>query len=291
MSEAQKVQKTRKTRSKTLKYILLLVGFLIGASIFLYPRISDARNSYENRKLIESYRQKISTLSEDYYFKYMIAAREYNSAHTVNTIVDAFSHDGSSDAPMSPEYLALLNPSGNGIMGYVEIPRISVQLPIYHGTGREALEQGAGHLEWTSLPVGGESTHCVLSGHRGLPSAKLFTDLDQLEAGDDVYLIVLGETLRYCVDEINVVLPDSDEAMAALSIVPGEDLVTLVTCTPYGVNTHRMLVRAHRVENASVEVIEAPVIVPQRERLYVIAALAVVAAAFFPIVLLKRKHE
>ena len=140
----------------------------------------------------------------------------------------------------------MLDISDNGIMGYIEIPSIKCSLPIYHGVDEAVLQIAVGHIEWTSLPVGGESTHCVLSGHRGLPSAKLFTNLDQLVVGDIFIMRVLDETLTYEVDQIRIVEPQDVEA---LKIVPGEDLCTLVTCTPYGVNTHRLLVRGHRVEN------------------------------------------
>ncbi len=144
------------------------------------------------------------------------------------------------------EYLELLNVSGLGIMGYIEIPEISVRLPVYHGTDESVLQIAVGHLEWSSLPVGGESSHCVLSGHRALPSAKLFTDLDKLREGDIFMLRVLDEVLTYEVDKISIVEPSQ---VSALQVIEGEDLCTLVTCTPYGINTHRLLVRGHRIEN------------------------------------------
>lgn len=167
------------------------------------------------------------------------AAAEYNQ----NLFLSG-SHYEMTDEQLE-EYESLLNVSGDGVMGYVEIPAIDCRLPIYHGTGEDVLQVAAGHLEWTSLPVGGENTHCVISGHRGLPSAKLFTQLDQLQEGDLFYLYVLDETLAYEVDQIVTVLPDELEE---LEITQGADYCTLFTCTPYGINSHRLLVRGHRVE-------------------------------------------
>ena len=171
------------------------------------------------------------------------AARAYNVQHSVNNIVDPFGEDDAASHP-DGEYSALLDPLGDGTMGYLDIPRIDQRLNIYHGTNDDALERGVGHLQGTSLPVGGESTRCVLSAHRGLPAAKLFTDLDQLATGDMIYLHVLDKTLAYRVDDVQTVLPTE---VKALDIVSGEDLLTLVTCTPYAVNTHRLLVTGHAV--------------------------------------------
>ena len=218
-----------------------MLFFLAGLGLVLYPVISDAWNRYRSSKLISGYTQSVRNLTGEQYDQILEAARKYNSQHTVNVVADAF--DGS-DSGEDQTYELLLNPNGDGIMGSIEIPKIHVDLAIYHGTGDEALSSGAGHLRGTSLPVGGENTHAVISGHRGLPSAKLFTDLDQLENGDVFYIHVLNENLEYQVDQIKTVLPtDLDD----LEIIPGGDYVTLVTCTPYGVNTHRLLIRGTRI--------------------------------------------
>ena len=169
-------------------------------------------------------------------------ARAYNRQHLFNTIADAFDGDGS--YIRTHPYDSLLDPGGDGVMGYLEIPKIQQDLVIFHGTGTTALERGVGHVEGTSLPVGGESTHAVLAGHRGLQQARLFTDLDLLAEGDKFFLHVLGDVYAYEIDRISVVLPEETQL---LDIADGEDLVTLVTCTPYGINTHRLLVRGYRI--------------------------------------------
>ena len=233
--------KKRRGRKFVLLQIFFALFFLAGLGLVLYPVISDAWNRYRSSKLISGYTQSVRNLTGEQYDQILEAARKYNSQHTVNVVADAF--DGS-DSGEDQTYELLLNPNGDGIMGSIEIPKIHVDLAIYHGTGDEALSSGAGHLRGTSLPVGGENTHAVISGHRGLPSAKLFTDLDQLENGDVFYIHVLNENLEYQVDQIKTVLPtDLDD----LEIIPGGDYVTLVTCTPYGVNTHRLLIRGTRI--------------------------------------------
>ncbi len=202
----------------------------------LYPTMSNLWNQHKQNRLIDNYTTKVAELQEEEKSEARSAAEAYN-----NTLA-GLSDDASLD---EDSYNALLNVDGSGIMGYLEVPKIDVRLAIYHGTGEDALENGVGHLEDTSLPVGGSSTHCVLSGHRGLPSAKLFTDLDKLENGDLFYIYILGETLAYEVDQVLVVEPSEVDAVR---IAPGEDYVTLLTCTPYGVNSHRLLVRGHRTE-------------------------------------------
>ena len=182
----------------------------------------------------------MATLDDGTYDRLWQSAQAYNAAMAGDSVAYALSDDRKAD------YEAQLDVSGLGIMGYIEIPEISVSLPIYHGTSDSILQVAVGHLEWSSLPVGGESSHCVLSGHRGLPSAKLFTDLDKIREGDIFLLRVLDEVLTYEVDKITIVEPSQ---VSDLQIVEGEDLCTLVTCTPYGVNTHRLLVRGHRIEN------------------------------------------
>ena len=220
--------------------LLLFLILLAGLSLLLYPSVSDYWNSLHQTRAIATYAEEVANLNQDQYDEIWAAAESYNASLTDR--VNAYQL---SDA-QKEEYQQLLNVSGLGIMGYIEIPEIDVSLPIYHGTEDPVLQVAVGHLEWSSLPVGGESTHCVLSGHRGLPSAKLFTNLDKLREGDTFLLRVLDEILTYEVDQILIVEPQDT---AALEIVEGQDYCTLVTCTPYGINTHRLLVRGHRIDN------------------------------------------
>lgn len=221
---------------------IILVGILLaGLGIFLYPTFSDMWNTWRESKLISGYSKTVADTSKDELQKYWDGAKAYNDQHTQNIIVDAFRKDAYIE---THPYDDLLNPNHDGVMGYLEVPKIGQKLAISHGTGAAVLEHGVGHVQGTSLPIGGEGTHAVLAGHRGLPSAKLFTDLDQIQVGDMFFLYILDQTLAYQVDQIKVVLPSE---VQYLDIVPGRDLVTLVTCTPYGVNTHRILVRGSRV--------------------------------------------
>lgn len=225
---------------KHLSTILLILIFLVGLSLLLYPTVSDYWNSLHQSRAIAQYAEQVANLDNDVYEQLWADADAYN--RTLPGMAQRYVlTDEERDA-----YKQLLDPSGTGVMGYVEIPEISCSLPIYHGTDEAVLQIAIGHIEGSSLPVGGESTHCVLSGHRGLPSAKLFTDLDKLDTGDTFILRVLDETLTYEVDRILIVEPHE---LSALEIEEGRDYCTLVTCTPYGVNTHRLLVRGHRVEN------------------------------------------
>ena len=219
--------------------IFLILILVVGLSLMLYPSLSNWWNEAHQSRAIAAYSQEVSKLDENRYDELWQQAREYNRSLVGRE--NAYLLDDSQKA----EYERLLDVSGMGIMGYIEIPSLKVSLPIYHGTEESVLQVAVGHLEWTSLPVGGESTHCVLSGHRGLPSAKLFTDLDRLVVGDRFRLGVLDQVLTYEVDQILIVEPQDTEA---LLIEEGKDLCTLVTCTPYGINTHRLLVRGHRVE-------------------------------------------
>jgi sortase A len=207
--------------------------------LLLYPSFSNWYNEDKQTTVIEDYSEQVAHLSQEDYDKYLNEAREYNS-ELANKGYSTFTLSEEEEA----RYESLLNL--DSVMGYIEIPSIRVKLPIYHGTSDEILQIGVGHIAGTSLPVGGESTHCVLSGHRGLPSSKLFTDLDMLTTGDVFVITVLNETLTYEVDQVLIVDPDDT---SALGIVEGEDLCTLVTCTPYGINTHRLLVRGHRIAN------------------------------------------
>lgn len=224
--------------------ILLTAVLLTGLSLLLYPSFSDWWNSVRQTRVIDSYTRNVSALDRETHSALWTAAHEYNESLLTRGNRYLLSRE------QQEAYETLLNTEGNGIMGYVQIPAIDVLLPVYHGTGDGVLQVAAGHLEWSSLPVGGESSHCVISGHRGLPSARLFTDLDKLEAGEVFSLHVLGQELAYQVDQIRIVEPWETED---LMIVEGEDLCTLVTCTPYGINSHRLLVRGHRVETQTPE--------------------------------------
>ena len=224
---------------KHLSTIVLLFILLIGLSLLLYPTVSDYWNSFHQTKAITTYAENVAALDQASYEAYWEAARAYNKGLLGRNNGYILSEE------QQAEYKKLLDISGQGVMGYIEIPEIDVSLPIYHGTEDTVLQVAVGHLEWSSLPVGGESTHCVLSGHRGLPSAKLFTNLDKLREGNIFLLRVLDEVLTYEVDQILIVEPQDT---APLEIVEGQDYCTLVTCTPYGVNTHRLLVRGKRVE-------------------------------------------
>ena len=225
---------------KHLSTILLVFILLIGLSLLLYPSVSDYWNSFHQTRAIATYAENVAKLDNNQYDQLWEDARAYNEALRFRSNPYYLSEE------QKAQYESLLDVSGLGVMGYIEIPEIDVSLPIYHGTEESVLQVAVGHLEWSSLPVGGESTHCVISGHRGLPSARLFTDLDKLVEGDIFLLRVLDEVLTYEVDQIRIVEP---QEVDDLGITAGEDLCTLVTCTPYGINTHRLLVRGHRVEN------------------------------------------
>ncbi|MCI8848426.1 MAG: class C sortase [Oscillibacter sp.] len=225
---------------KHLSSILLLLILLAGLVLLLYPTASDYWNSFHQSRAIASYAESVSNLTAVDYERLWLDAGAYNQDLLQKPVPLMF------DEADRERYEALLNVSGNGIMGYIEIPKINVSLPIYHGTEESVLQIAVGHIEGSSLPVGGASTHCVLSGHRGLPSATLFSNLDQMDEGDIFLLRILDETLTYEVDQIHIVLPqESDD----LTIVNNRDLCTLVTCTPYGINSHRLLVRGTRIEN------------------------------------------
>lgn len=239
---------SKKKRKSFLIQVLCLLGMTIGLSVMGYPVVSDLWNKYRNDQIADEYENNVKDLDQSLVQKMWADAKAYNDQHTVNFVKDIF-HD-SEDYVLSHPYDELLNPVGDNVMGYIEIPKINIRLAIYHGIGEDVLSKGIGHVEGTSLPIGGAGTHTVLSGHRGLPSAKLFTDLDQLEEGDLIYLHVLDKTMVYRVDQINTVLP---EDTSKLAIEPENDLITLITCTPYGVNSHRLLVRGHRVDPTPIE--------------------------------------
>ena len=224
--------------------ILIFLLFAVGVVILLYPLISEWHNSRAQTTVIENYNHAAAGLSETEYENLREAAREYNEG-LLGSVVLTDPFDASAAKMASEEYESLLNISGDSVMGTIRIPKIHVTLPIYHGTANETLEKGAGHLENTSLPIGGTGTHAVLSAHSGLPTAALFTDLEKLAEGDLFFLDVLDETLAYRVDQVKVVEP---EDTSDLLIDTNADYVTLVTCTPYGINSHRLLVRGVRTE-------------------------------------------
>ena len=223
---------------KNFSTIILVIMFVLGLSLLLYPTISDLYNSYHSTHVISNYGNEVSRLSRDDYDQMLQEAIQYNK-------------DLSSDPyrwyltdQEKEKYNSLLDINDNGLMGYINIPVINVTYPIYHGTSEVVLQTGIGHIEGSSLPVGGESTHSIISGHRGLPSARLFTDIDQLAEGDLFTITTLNEILTYEVDQIRIVLP---QELTSLEIEEGKDYCTLVTCTPYGINTHRLLVRGSRI--------------------------------------------
>ena len=234
--------------------LVICIIFLAGLSLLLYPFVANQWNNYRQKQLISNYEQVVSEKEATEGIDYDAErkkAEDYNEALLPCVLPDSFALAESSG--VDPVYMNTLNIAGDEMMGSVEIPKINIKIPIYHTTEEEVLNKGAGHLEGSSLPVGGANTHAVISAHRGLPSASLFTDLDQMKVGDHFLLHVLDETLCYEVDKISVVKP---EDTTALAVEDGQDLVTLLTCTPYGVNTERLLVRGHRVPYVEEEVKE-----------------------------------
>ncbi len=229
--------KKKKGISSTLIMVLVLIA---GLSLLLYPSISDYWNSFHSSVAIADYSKVVSDISEEEYDRLLSSAQNYNNKLSEKDNIFYL------DEEQKKEYNELLNVTGTGIMGYIEIPNIKISIPIYHGTSDATLQVAIGHLEWSSLPVGGKNSHCVLSGHRGLPSAKLFTDLDKLMVGDIFVMRVLDDAYTYEVDKILIVEPDETDDLV---IIEGGDYCTLVTCTPYGINSHRLLVRGHRIEN------------------------------------------
>ncbi len=238
-------------KRKILTLVLAAILFLLSLGLTLYPVISNFVNQKYASEIHTAYQEVIEQTDNTELLKARELAVSYNKAITPgSTTEEAYSQEALMAA--SEDYDSQLSIGTDGIMGYVEIPKISVNLPIYHGTGNDSLDRGVGHLLGSSLPVGGKDTHCILTGHSGLASQKMFTDLEQLEVTDVFYLNVLGEILAYQVEEINTVLPHDT---SLLGITSGEDYCTLVTCTPYGVNTHRLLVRGTRIPYEEAEVL------------------------------------
>ena len=227
-------------KKSTLFNIILVSVLIVGLSLVLYPSLADYWNSFTSSHAIASYTDQLAEMDKADYQEILDEVREYNEKIIPHRNAYILSDDH------RDQYWNLLDIAGNGVMGYIEIPSIGVELPVYHGTDEEVLMMAVGHLEWTSMPTGGESTHCAVSGHRGLISAHIFTDLDQLMIGDYFMMNVLDQVYTYEVDQIRIVQPDETQD---LLIEEGKDLFTLITCTPYGINSHRLLVRGHRVDN------------------------------------------
>ena len=269
-----------------LMTLLIVVVFVTGLSFLLYPTVSNLWNQAHQSRAIATYTEQVEKLDDSSNKEMLKAARKYNKE-----LLKKADHWKLSKKDKK-KYESLLDVSGTGIMGYIEIPKIACSLPVYHGTDEGALQIAIGHLEGSSLPVGGKSSHCVLSGHRGLPSARLFTDLDQMEEGDTFILNILGHKLAYEVDQIKVVLP---EEMSDLEIQEGKDLCTLVTCTPYGINTHRLLVRGHRVKYVETKVQEQKEVSKSKTDTRLVIAGAVVGVVVLFIIIFavrrRRKHR
>ena len=274
----------------------LVIGiiFLAGLSLLLYPFVANQWNNYRQKQLISGYEQVVSDKEAAEGIDYDAErkkAEDYNEALLPCVLPDSFALAESSG--VDPVYMNTLNIAGDEMMGSVEIPKINIKIPIYHTTEEDVLNKGAGHLEGSSLPVGGANTHAVISAHRGLPSASLFTDLDQMKVGDHFLLHVLDETLCYEVDKISVVKP---EDTSALAVEDGQDLVTLLTCTPYGVNTERLLVRGHRVPYVEEEVKEEKTVLSGSSLhtnylLWVFVGLSVTALFVFVLYLKETKRK
>lgn len=235
----------KKKKSSIITTIVMVFIFLLGLAIMLYPTVSNWWNTRVQSRAIASYQQTTNAMSEEEYNGILFAASDYNSR--LADIREPLFNYGEVSG-----YTETLDVSGTGIMGYVSIPVIGIELPIYHGTSDEVLNIAVGHLEGSSLPVGGSGTHSVVMAHRGLPSAKLFSDLDELVKGDTFTITILNETLTYEVEDIFIILPHEYEK---LEIIDGKDYVTLMTCTPYGVNSHRLLVRGVRIDTVEEEIV------------------------------------
>lgn len=220
--------------------LIIVLVFLVGVGLLAYPSVANYWNSFHQTRIIMDYQETVSKMDKEDYEKILKAARKYNKKLAKTGILWMLTDE------QKTEYEKQLKVDKSGVMGYISLPKIHVKLPIYHGTSEEVLQTSIGHLEGTSLPVGGKSAHCVVSGHRGLPSAKLFTDLDRIKEGDVWTMTILNETVTYEADQIRIVEPTD---LSNMQIKKGKDFCTLVTCTPYGVNTHRLLVRGHRIPN------------------------------------------
>ena len=280
---------------KKISAILFGLLFLVGFGILIYPTVSNQWNTYRQSQLISNYQSVVQDMTPEDFTQEWERAEAFNATITQNNLYSDVFGESTTDL-QSTEYWKILNEAGDGIMGYLSIPKINIKLAIYHGTADDVLQTGVGHLNGTKLPIGGESTHCVVAAHRGLPSAKLFTDIDQLRNGDKFYIHVLDQVLAYEVDQIlPMVDKDDHETLEnALKIEEGKDQVTLFTCTPYGVNTERLLVRGHRVEYVEQEVeaektLFSGISIHTNYLLWVIVGLLVTTA--FIVVLYKKEQK
>lgn len=237
-------RKLKKDYKNAIVRILIFVLFITGAAFLLYPTANDIYNRWNNEKLNKKYLEKIRSNSDEENKSILKEAENYNKEHTTNAVKDVFD-DEENISEDSKSYMNTLNPNKDGMMCYVEVPKANISLAVFHGASRSVLEKGVAHLEGTNLPIGGRGNHAVFAAHRGLPSAKLFTDLDNVQEGNRFYIHVLNRTLAYKIDRIKVVAPENISMY--FNIDKKEDYVTLMTCTPYGVNTHRLLIRGHRV--------------------------------------------
>ena len=274
LSEEEQQPKKKKKKS-VISTLIIIVILRVGVGIMVYPTFSDWWNSFHQSRAIANYATVVDEMDQEEIDALFQEAEEYNKRLLKKTnryVLD--------DEEME-EYNSILDPSGTGVMGYIQIKSIGVNLPIYHGTEESVLQIAVGHIEGTSLPIGGESTHAALSGHRGLPSAKLFSDLDKVKEGDTFTVTVLNRTITYEVDQVEIVLP---EDTSLLNIVAGEDYCTLITCTPYGINTHRMMVRGKRIGNIDGEVVILPggLEIP----VYIVVPAIVIPLVFIELILL-----
>ena len=285
-----------KTFLKNNYKIMAIVALMIaGLSLLVYPLVANTWNNHVQATLVNNYTESVDTAIEEGKLDVsseLEKAEEYNAELLPSILPDSFAEAEANGT--DSEYMSLLNANDDGVMGYIQIPSINVKLPIFHTTDDDVLQIGVGHLEGSSLPVGGPNTHSVLSAHRGLPSATLFTDLDKVELGDDFFVIIMGEYFAYEVDQIEVVEPDDT---SLLQVEDGKDLCTLITCTPYGVNTQRLMVRGHRVEYTPTLLAEADtplfgaVSLHTNYLLWVIVGLAIVAAFSLMLFFLDRKKN
>lgn len=282
---------------KILPNLLIGLVFLVGLGIFAYPTISDQWNKYHQSRAIASYEDQVENMSEEDFSAAWAAAEEYNATITQNTFDgDAFSQEEKN--LRNTPYWSVLNLSDNGLMGYISVPKIKQKLPIYHGTSDGVLQIAAGHLSGTKLPIGGEGNHSVIAAHRGLPSAKLFSDLDKMKVGDKFYIHVLDQTLAYQVDQIMPMVDknDTETLTSAMQNVEGQDYVTLFTCTPYGINSHRYLVRGVRTEyhGEDDEKVSDETMLQSIQEYYMLYELLVVAIlllCFTTFKMVKRRHN
>lgn len=277
------------------KLIAIAALMIAGLSLLVYPLVANTWNNHVQATLVNNYTESVDTAIEEGKLDVdaeLEKAEEYNAELLPSILPDSFAEAEANGT--DSEYMSLLNANDDGVMGYIQIPSINVKLPIFHTTDDDVLQIGVGHLEGSSLPIGGPDTHSVLSAHRGLPSATLFTDLDKVELGDDFFIIIMGEYFAYEVDQIEVVEPDDT---SLLQVEDGKDLCTLITCTPYGVNTQRLMVRGHRVEYTPTLLAEADtplfgaVSLHTNYLLWVIVGLAIVAAFSFVLYLIDRKKN